>query len=489
MEFSRLNPKTRVELKYDKKTRISSYLFLSAFEGSTLHWKEGKCRSLIKEVALRIQFVIDTSALEIHGNKGRYIMERIKTIVIGGSQSGLAVSYWLSQFGEEHVILEKSEVGSAWRTGRWDSFTLVSPNWTTQLPGYPYSGEDPDGYLPRDEIVKYLEDYARQIGAPLRLGVEATSLEQSSGSGRFAVRTNQGEYEADYVIAATGAFQKPKIPTVSEKIAKEFYQIHSGEYRSADKLPSGAVLVIGSAQSGCQITDDLNQQGRKVYLSTGTARRVPRRYRGKDIFFWVDKLGLMDETPEMLEKPEERFAANPQLSGAGGGRLMNLHQFARDGVTLLGRLKSAQGRQLNFAPDLKENLAHADKTDAGIRKAIDEYIMENELEAPAEETPNLTDGFEAETITNLDLGEAGIQTIIWACGYSFDYSWIKFPIFDQKGYPQHKQGRTEIPGLYFLGLQYQTRLKSSLLFGVGQDAKMIAEHIHQGRKIQENLSI
>lgn len=402
--------------------------------------------------------------------------EQFDTIVIGAGQSGLAVSYFLAQQARGYVVLEKDRVGEAWRSKKWDSFTLVTPAWANKLPGFAYQGDAPERFWAREEVVRHLEEYVGLTNPPLRLGVEVTSI-HAEGNG-FVVETSAGILHAANVVVATGAFQKPKIPAFSTQLSPKIRQLHSSEYRNAAQLPAGAVLVVGSGQSGCQIAEELYQEGRKVYLSTGKAGRMPRRYRGKEIFGWLNEIGMMDRTVALLPAPNKRFDANPQLSGKGGGHWLNLHQFALDGVTLLGRLKDGGGTELVFAEDLMENLALSDKVVGDVKMAIDGFIARNGIDAPADEpAPDLRNGYDAPVITELDLDAAGITSIIWAAGYAFDFRWVKFPIFDEFGYPVQQRGVTAQPGLYFIGLQWLHKPKSSLLLGVGEDAEYIAAHI------------
>lgn len=404
--------------------------------------------------------------------------EHIDTVVIGGGQAGLAISYCLTQQRRPHVVLEKHRIGEAWRSGKWDSFTLVSPNWTLQLPGFHYRGADPDGYLTREEVVRYLEDYARLFDPPVRTGVTVTCVRDDADG--FAVETDKGALLATNVVVATGAFQKPRIPSFAAQIAPHIHQIHSSQYRNPDSLAPGAVLVVGSGQSGCQIAEELYQRGRSVYLCTGKAGRLPRGYRGQDVFRWVNELGLFNQTVGSLDSPAERFDANPQLTGKDGGRSLNLHQFARDGATLLGRLQGASGSKLSIAGDLMDNLASMDQMEAGFKEAVNRYIEQNGLQAPAEKhQPELRTGYDSAIVTELNLDEAGITSIVWAAGYTVDFSWIQFPIFDEFGYPHHQRGITAQPGLYFIGLLWLHTSKSNLFFGMGDDAAYIAAHIAQ----------
>lgn len=404
-------------------------------------------------------------------------VEKRDTIIVGGGQAGLAMSYLLTQQGRDHVILEKGQrIGKSWR-GRWDSFTLVTPNWQLQLPGFPYQGDDPEGFLTRDEVVRYLEEYAATFDPPLRFGVEVTAIEENDDGDGYLVHTTDRAYEAANVVVAVGAFQYPHIPAFSQDAPEEIVQLHSSEYRNPEALPEGGVLVVGSGQSGCQIAQELNESGRQVYLCTSGVGRLPRRYRGKDGMWWGVQLGMTDRTVDDLESPEERFAANPQISGKDGGQEINLHQFARDGIRLLGRLEDFRDQQAILAPDLHQNLAISDKMAAEFRKGVDKLVSKKGLDVPEESVTELQDGYEQQVITELDLEEAGIGVILWATGFDRDFSWIELPIFDEWGYPIQERGVTEYPGLYFLGLHWLHTLKSGLFLGVGDDAEHIAEHI------------
>ncbi|MBK9124568.1 MAG: NAD(P)-binding domain-containing protein [Chloroflexi bacterium] len=399
----------------------------------------------------------------------------VETVVIGAGQSGLAVSYCLTQRNRTHVVLEKHRIGEAWRSGKWESFTLVTPNFTLNLPGFPYQGDDPDGFLTRAEVVRYLEDYVSQFAPPVQTGITVTAVRPIADG--FTVETDMGEYTASNVVVATGAFQKPRLPMFAVRIDPDILQLHSSQYRNPDLLPPGAVLIVGSGQSGCQIAYELRQAGRKVYLSTGKAGRAPRIYRGREIFHWLTEMGFFDRTTAQLQSEAERFAPNPQLTGRDGGKSLNLHEFARDGVTLLGRLVDGSQTSLTFAPDLATNLTAMDRMETEITKAIDGYIERAGIQAPPPQLPHLRDGYDTEILTQLDTAEAGITAIVWACGYAFDYGWIHAPVLDERGYPIHHRGVTRVPGLYFVGLQWLHKTQSSLFLGVAEDAEFISEHI------------
>ena len=404
------------------------------------------------------------------------MIEKTETIIVGGGQAGLSVSYYLAQQGREHLVLEQAgQVAEAWRNQRWDSFTLNTPNSMICLPGAEYQGDDPEGFMPRDELVAYFEDYVLRYRLPIRLGVRVLAVEP--GHGGYLVQTTQGAFEARNVVIATGSFQQPKLPAFSARLPEEIKQLHSGDYRNPGQLPAGAVLVVGSAQSGCQIAEELYQSGRKVYLCTGSAGRAPRRYRGRDTFWWLVQAGFFDKQVDTLPSPKARFAGNPQISGTNGGHSINLHQFARDGVVLLGHIRDFQDGKILLAGDMKENLAKADKLEADLVKLIDEYIQKNSLSAPPESLAELRDGYAADEILELDLKAAGITSIIWAMGYRFDFSLVKLPILDEFGYPLQKRGVTQYPGLYFVGLNWLYTAKSTLLMGVGEDAAFVVEKI------------
>lgn len=400
------------------------------------------------------------------------------TIIVGGGQAGLATSYHLKQRAHDHLVLERSaEAGSAWRNERWDSFTLVTPNWSVQMPGAAYQGSHPDGFMPRDEIAAYFRGYAQRFQLPIQFQTEVTAVEQDSDSGGFSVRTDHGDFQARQVVIATGFYQKPRIPAWGSDISSGITQLHSSRYRNPSMLPPGAVLVVGSGQSGCQIAEELYQHGRKVYLSTGSCGRSPRRYRGKDVYRWLYLTGFADRTVDQLPSPRARFMSVPHLSGAKGGHDLNLHQFARDGVTLLGHLTGGRDTMLELAPDLKENLARADKFESDLLAMIDSYIARSGLDAPSEELPQLRDGYDRPTLTELDLAAEGVKAIIWATGYRFDYGLVRLPVCDGDGFPIQDHGRTKFDGLYFVGLPWLSKQKSALVLGVGEDAAYLASEI------------
>ena len=397
------------------------------------------------------------------------------TIIIGGGQAGLATSYHLKQRGHEHIVLEQAaQAANAWRNDRWDSFTLLTPNWSFRLPGGEYQGEARDGFIARHEVVAAFEQYIQRYQLPIQYGVRVTAVEPLPGANGYRVRTEDEVMEARNVVMATGLYQRPKRPAFSQELPMNITQLHSGQYRNPQALPPGAVLVVGSGQSGCQIAEELYLSGRQVYLCASSAGHAPRRYRGKDIYEWMGLTGFLDRTVDKLPSSKAKFGANPQVSGRDGGRSLNLHQFSRDGVRLLGRIQDGRAGRVWLAPDLKENLAKSDKFEAELVKMVDGYITMNGLDSPEESLPELRDGYAVEEIGELDLLSAGVTTIIWAMGYDFDYNLVQAPVVDEDGFPIQKRGVTAFPGLFFVGMPWLYKMKSGHLSGVGEDAEYLA---------------
>lgn len=406
-------------------------------------------------------------------------------IIVGGGQAGLSMSYCLKERGIDHIIFEKNQIGYAWQEKRWDSFCLVTPNWQCTLPGFPYSGQDPQGFMQKDEIVQYIRDYAASFAPPIKQGVEVLSVRQSRTQGLFDVTTTIGEFTADQVVIASGSYHQPKIPPIAERLPATILQLHSSTYRNPQSLPAGAVLVVGTGQSGCQIAEDLHRAGKQVHLCVGGAPRSPRRYRGKDVVDWLDQMGYYDlSIDEHPQKEKVRTKANHYVTGRDGGREIDLRQFALEGMQLYGRLKTIGGTQLEFHRDLKTNLDQADAISESIKKTIDAFIAKNQIEAPSD-PPYQTVWQPSEEHLALDCATANITTVIWCTGFQSDFRWVEIPVFDGKGYPGHERGVTSIWGLYFLGLPWLYTWGSGRFSGIARDANYLADYIVARKKVSQ----
>ena len=405
-------------------------------------------------------------------------------VVVGGGQAGLSISYCLKQRNIDHIIFEKNSVGHSWRDQRWNSFCLVTPNWQCTLPGYPYKGEDPDGFMPRDEIVQYVKGYAESFGPNLREGVSVLSVRRHHAQKAFEVFTSIGAYTADQVVVAIGGYHTPKIPRMAERLPKDILQLHSSKYKSPESLPEGAIMVVGTGQSGAQIAEDLHIAGRYVHLCVGGAPRSPREYRGKDVVHWLDQMGYYDiPIGEHPQKESVRTKTNHYVTGRGGGREIDLRQFSLEGMQLHGRLKSIQGKHIEFKGDLKENLDHADEVAESIKGTIDSYIDKNNIDAPLEPPYQPVWQPDSESLS-LDLQTADISTIIWATGYHSNFKWIEVPAFDGNGYPGHERGVSVEEGLYFLGLPWLYTWGSARFSGIARDAGYLADCIAIKNKVR-----
>ena len=401
--------------------------------------------------------------------------DRTETVVVGGGQAGLAASRELTEAGVPHVVLERGRVGQSWR-GRWDSFCLVTPNWSVQLPGHHYDGDDPDGFMPRDEIVGYLERYATSFDAPVREGVDVTTLRRS-GDG-LLVETPEGEIEARNVILSTGAYQRPHRPPGAASLPPDLLQIDVEEYRNPDQLPAGAVLVVGSGQSGCQIAEELHLAGRNVFLACGRAGWLPRRINGHDLAWWLHEAGSLDDRVEDLPEPAARLWGNVQASGRDGGHDLHYRTLHAIGVTLLGHFLGADDQDALFATDLEASITWGDERHAKIVGDFRKHALEAGLPWTDLEAPEPVD---AEPLERIPLRELG--AVVFAGGFRPDYeSWVDCPgAFDEYGFPLHRDGAsTVVPGLYFVGVHFLRKRKSSLLIGVGEDAAIVAQQIADG---------
>jgi putative flavoprotein involved in K+ transport len=402
-------------------------------------------------------------------------VEQVKTLVIGGGQAGLTMSHRLKQRGLAHLVLERQRIAERWRSERWDGLKFQFPNWSVRLPDFSLAHTDPDGFATTGEILEFIEAYAAFVAPPIRCGVAVQRLRCRDGSSGFIAETSDGAIESDNVVVATGPYQRPVIPPLLRADAGVFH-VHASRYRNPDQLPPGAVLVIGAGASGAQIAEELSRAGRRVFLSVGRHSRLPRRYRGRDLIWWFDALGLSQMTPEQ-RGPVRVY---PTISGAYGGRTIDFRRFAADGVMLLGRVEAMHEAVIDLAADLAGSLAVGDTIYAAFLDMADAHVERHGLNMPEDAAARLKlpdPPCVVEPIRRLELRAEGVGAVISATGYGVDFGWIDVPVLNGRGEPVHRAGITDIPGLYFLGLQWQSRLSSSFLSGVGDDAADLAAHI------------
>ncbi len=404
--------------------------------------------------------------------------EQHDTVIIGGGQAGLAMSFQLRARGREHVILERRRMAERWRSERWNSLYFQFPNWAVRLPGMSYSGDDADGFLHHTGIIRFIEDYAAQIDAPVREDTEVTVLRQYPETGGYVAETANGEISARRVVIATGPFQRPLIPDFSKNLPASIYQVDATHYRSPDELPRGAVLVVGSGASGCQIADELVQSGRTVFLSVSRHRRVPRRYRGKDMMWWFERMGRLDVTIDAF--PGRKYPPSTVVTGVNGGYDIDVRRFAAAGVNVLGHVQGISDGTLALASDANQVLAEADTAYTDFISTADKLVSSSGLQSLLKEDdsrPPPIDPAEIDGVQALNLRDANIRSVIWATGHRFDFDWVKLPVFDANGAPVQQRGVTHCPGVYFLGLHWMHTFRSGLFSFVGEDAAYLAEHM------------
>jgi putative flavoprotein involved in K+ transport len=371
-------------------------------------------------------------------------------------------------------VIEQGRIAETWRACRWDGFRLNTPSFFLDLPGLPYDGDDPEGFLTGAQTVAHLERYSAGRDAPVRTGVRVLKLARRAG--RLALQTSDGWMEAENVVVATGAFQRPAPRPAGANRLQRIVQLHASQYRRPDQLPPGAVLIVGSGQSGCQIANELNAAGRTIYLSLGRCPSVPLFYRGRQFARWAIDLGLMDDTVDSLPSHDARLLCNPVVGHAGGGHLCDPQRLAREGVVLIGRIDALDGSLARVIPEARERLSEAAAFAAGFKRRVDVFVEASGLEVPEE-----PDGDDAPTVASdlreLDLTAAGVGAIVWANGYRPDFGWLRVPVFDRAGWPVQTRGVTAVRGLYFVGLPWLHKRKSALLLGVGEDAEHIVATI------------
>ena len=407
-------------------------------------------------------------------------IESQNIVIIGAGSAGLSTSFFLTKQGIEHVVLERGNIANTWKKERWDGFYLVNPNWAIRLPGFHYVGTDPDGYLSKNETIHYLQDYAAHFGAPVRTNTNVNSLEKTD-NGYQLLLDDGNAINANGVIVATGAFGIPRIPSFSTNISKKIHQIHSATYVNPQSLPDGAVLVVGSGQSGAQIAEELHQAERRVFLAVSSAGRRPRRYRGRDSSWWNYAMGSFDKTVDDVESIVKfRFGPSAHTSGAQGGHDIYLRQLANEGVVLLGPVTDAHHNVITPATNLEEILKEVEAHTKRWKANVDRYIEKNGIQShldTSEVDDETTNWPEYDPPNEIDLSDAGIRTIIWATGFEYNYEWIKLPVTDDRNYPIQRRGVTKYMGLYFMGLQWMHGSKSAQFIGVGEDAEYVANHV------------
>jgi putative flavoprotein involved in K+ transport len=402
-------------------------------------------------------------------------MRRTDTVIIGGGQAGLAMSRCLSDRGVAHVILERGRVAERWRSERWESLRLLTPNWQSRLPGFRYDGDDPDGYMTMPEVVGYLERYSRTLEGPIETNTSVTSL-RTAGSG-FTIETTRGEWTARNVVIATGYCDRPFVPDQARHLSVDVLQLSPTTYRRPDQLPDGGVLVVGASASGVQLADELRRSGREVTLAVGRHTRLPRRYRGRDIMWWFDALGVFDERVEQVfDIAISRRAPSLQLVGRPDHASLDLRMLQDQGVRLTGRLTAVDGPLVSFADDLVANTAAADVRLARLLGRIDAFVAQRGI-AASEAEPFEPFLWPLPSPSAIDLRAEGIRTVIWATGFKRTYPWLHVPVLDAAGEIDQKGGITAVPGLYVLGMHFQRRRKSVFIDGVGADARELAEHM------------
>ncbi|WP_420403523.1 flavin-containing monooxygenase [Nisaea sp.] len=411
-------------------------------------------------------------------------VEKTDTLVVGAGQAGIAMSEHLGKAGIPHIVLERDRIAEAWRTGRWDSLVANGPAWHDRFPNLTFEGAHPDSFIPKEDVAAYFEKYAAMIDAPVRCGVEVTSVTRLDGRQGFRAETSDGVIEANHVVAATGPFQTPVVPRIVPE-SDAVHQMHSAAYRNPEQLPEGGVLVVGSGSSGVQIADELNRAGREVWLSVGPHDRPPRAYRGRDNVWWLGVMGKWDAaTP-----PEGAEHVTIAVSGARGGETIDFRRLADEGISLAGRTESYADGVMRFADDLATNIGKGDEYYLSLLREADAFAARNGLALPEEPEAHAIGampGCVTDPVLELDLEAAGITTILWATGYRRDYGWLEVDTFDEDGEPLQKRGMSREHGIYFLGLPWQSRRGSSFIWGVWHDAKFIADLIAIQRNYLEH---
>jgi len=416
-------------------------------------------------------------------NREREMTSRTDVVVIGAGSAGLATSALLMRAGIDHVVLERGQIGQSWRSQRWDSFTLNTPNWCNGLAGMDFYPEAPGAFVDCGALVSYFENFVAKFDLPIQSHTNVSKVGRH-GDDMYAVRTQADEILARAVVLASGGMNRARLPRLSDSLPKYLVVLSAGgTYRNPEALPAGAVVVVGSGQSGCQIVEDLLDAGRRVYLSTSRVARVPRVYRGRDILAWWQDMGLLRTRLDELKDPSLQFAAQPQVSGTRGGHTLSLQSLARDGASLIGRVDGVEGDVLKLHPNVRECIDFADEKARAFKTGVDEYIERTGLKvepvSPDPGEPSLPDLDRIYTWEQLDLQRRGVTSLIWCTGFDADWGWVESDVFDDHGRPVHKDGICPSPGLYFIGLPWLSTRSSGILYGVSADAARIVQDIER----------
>jgi len=410
-------------------------------------------------------------------------MRRTETVIIGGGQAGLALSRCLRDRHVDHVVLERGRVAERWRSERWDSLRLLSPNWQTRLPGYRYGGPDPDGYMTMSQVVRYFEAYARSFDAPVEAETSVLGVHRDENGG-YRVETDRGSWQAASVVIATGHCDVPFVPRFASRLSPGILQISPSSYRNPAQLPDGGVLVVGASASGVQLADELRAAGRKVFLSAGRHTRLPRRYRGRDILRWLDAMGILDETADQVWDLEaSKRAPSFQLVGRPDHSSLDLGLLQERGVRLLGTTVDSDGTRVALCDDLAATVARSDAKLTRLLSRVEGFIARAGLEGEVQDPEPMAPVRPEPAPNELDLRAEGVTSIVWATGFLRRYDWLKVPVLDARGELRHAGGVTDSPGLYAIGLRFLRRRNSSFIDGVGADAFELGAHIagHLGR--------
>jgi len=415
-------------------------------------------------------------------------MAILDTVIIGAGQAGLGVSYFLQRDGRRHIFFERGRIGETWLSQRWDSFKLNTPNFMNVLPGLHYDGPEPDGFCRSDELVYYFQKYVEQFQLPVRTRVTVVSVDRTEDEKRFIIKTRTDDRIEESVLTrsiviASGIQHTPKFPPIRSRLPHDITQLHTADYRSSTRLPEGAIVIVGSGQSGCQIAEDLLSAGRTVFLCTSKVGRAPRRYRGRELLEWWIDMKFLDVTFASLEDKSISSAAQPQISGLGRyGHTVSLQQLARQGAMILSRLSDIEAGTIILSDDAAANVHFADEFSQRLKDGIDAYLAKEGITPPLKDDPaDLPDPQAkcASPLRRLNLAETGVRTVIWATGFTGDFSWIHLPVLDKQGKPVHQRGISPVRGLYFVGFPWLISRKSGIIYGIQDDTHYIASAISE----------